>query len=165
MNYKPLLFILLLSALIISGTLFAGSRSETYNSSSQNTPTQPLTTNAQKVTLSELNKHTQLTDCWVAYKSKVYDITNWLPKHPGTAQVILPYCGTAQEFEQAFTQKHGTKKASLLMKVGVFIGDFQDRGNLQESNNNQDNNIIIQDSNTIENKNNIPLKEKLTNDN
>ncbi len=77
---------------------------------------------------SELSTHTTINDCWVGYKGRVYDITNFLPKHPGTAQAILPYCGTAKAFEDAFTKKHGTSKANLLMKVGVFIGDFSIKG-------------------------------------
>ena len=76
----------------------------------------------------ELSQHTSLENCWVAYKGKVYDVTGWLPKHPGTAGAILPYCGTAQEFEDAFTKQHGTTKAGLLMKVAVLMGDFKVRG-------------------------------------
>ena len=77
------------------------------------------------VSTEELLKHNTKTDCWVAYKGKVYDITSWLPRHPGTSSAIEPYCGSSSKFEEAFTKKHGTTKASLLMKVGVFMGDFK----------------------------------------
>src|SRR3989344_2946944 len=73
----------------------------------------------------ELAKHTVQADCWVGYQGKIYDLTSWLPKHPGSAGAIAPYCGTSTEFEQAFTQKHGTSKASLFMKVAVYKGELQ----------------------------------------
>jgi predicted heme/steroid binding protein len=80
---------------------------------------------------SELSTHNKQSDCWVAYKGKVYDITDFLPKHPGSAGAIAPYCGTSSEFETAFTRQHGTSKATMLMKVGVLMGDFDNMGNLQ----------------------------------
>lgn len=81
------------------------------------------------VSQNELAKHNTLNDCWVSYKGKVYDITSWLPKHPGTAGAILPYCGSSSAFEQAFTAQHGTTKAGFLVKVGVFMGDFSQVSN------------------------------------
>jgi cytochrome b involved in lipid metabolism len=87
-----------------------------------------------KISLSELAEHNSLENCWIAYDGKVYDITSYLPRHPGTPEKILPYCGSADEFEQAFTKKHGTSKVGLLMKVGTFIGDFDVMGNLASPN-------------------------------
>lgn len=86
--------------------------------------------NSGKISLSELSKHNSQQDCWVAYDGKVYDITSFLPRHPGSAAAIAPYCGTSDEFTQAFTKQHGTSKVGMLMKVGTFIGDFDVMGNL-----------------------------------
>ena len=120
MKYK-LLAVLSIAIVIILVAFFISSKTNLNNEDN----------NLNKVTLAELNTHSKMEDCWISYKGKVYDITNWLPKHPGTAQAILPYCGTAQEFEDAFTEKHGTSKAGLLMKVGTFMGDFENKGDLQ----------------------------------
>ena len=81
-----------------------------------------------KISLSDLARHNKEIDCWVGYDGKVYDITSFLPGHPGSAGAIIPYCGTSKEFADAFTKKHGTSKVSKLMKVGVLIGDFQIKG-------------------------------------
>lgn len=80
--------------------------------------------NPNLISLSELSSHNSLTDCWVGYGGKIYDITSFLPNHPGSASAISPYCGTEKEFTNAFTKKHGTSKVNNLMRVGVFIGDF-----------------------------------------
>lgn len=82
------------------------------------------------VSLSTLAKHNSRTDCWVAYGGKVYDITSWLPAHPGGSFRIEPYCGTSEEFTNAFTSQHGTSQVNRLMKVGVLIGDFDVKGSL-----------------------------------
>lgn len=83
-----------------------------------------------KVTVEQLAQHNSKSDCWVAYAGKVYDITSFLPYHPGGINRIAPYCGTSNEFQNAFTQQHGTRKVSLLMTVGTFMGDFEAKGNL-----------------------------------
>lgn len=81
------------------------------------------------VTSSELITHNSQSDCWVAYDGKVYDITSFLPNHPGGIDRILPYCGTADEFQNAFTKQHGISKVKMLMTVGVLMGDFEVKGN------------------------------------
>jgi len=44
-------------------------------------------------TWEELATHNTKEDCWVAMDGKVYDVTSWLPKHPGGADVILLSAG------------------------------------------------------------------------
>ncbi len=77
-----------------------------------------------KIDLILLSKHDSVNDCWVAYGGKVYDISSYLPKHPGSAGAISPFCGTANGFKNAFEKRHGTKMVSRLMDVGVLMGDF-----------------------------------------
>src|SRR3989338_542069 len=60
-----------------------------------------------KITLEELAQHSAKGNCWIAFEGKIYDITSWLPIHPGSSAAIEPFCGTSGEFEKAFTDKHG----------------------------------------------------------
>lgn len=83
----------------------------------------------QVVTEEILSEHNSKEDCWVVYDSKVYDMTDYIPRHPGGEDKIARNCGTLN-FEEDFTKKHGTSKVGLLMKVGTFIGDFDVVGNL-----------------------------------
>ncbi|CEP63464.1 cytochrome b5-like heme/steroid binding domain-containing protein LALA0_S08e03070g [Lachancea lanzarotensis] len=41
----------------------------------------------------ELSKHTSCDDCWIAIHGKIYDVTGYLSKHPGGAQVMLKLAG------------------------------------------------------------------------
>lgn len=104
-----------------------------YVPSSVGTATTVTTTtgSANSVTLEMLSAHSAKTDCWVAYDGKVYDLTSWLPAHPGSSARIEPYCGTASEFQEAFEGQHRKSQVNRLMQVGVFMGDFDVIGSLE----------------------------------
>ena len=70
----------------------------------------------------QLADHASSASCWIVFQSNVYDITAFLPRHPGGVNAIAQYCGTTG-FEQAFTTKHGTSKVAMFMKVATLIGD------------------------------------------
>ncbi|OCH96387.1 hypothetical protein OBBRIDRAFT_718882 [Obba rivulosa] len=44
--------------------------------------------------LEEVAKHNTPSSCWVIVNNKVYDVTEFLPGHPGGAQVILRHAGS-----------------------------------------------------------------------
>jgi cytochrome b involved in lipid metabolism len=46
-----------------------------------------------KISLKELSEHNSQFDCWVAYKGKVYNISNYLPYHPGGAEILKKSAG------------------------------------------------------------------------
>jgi cytochrome b involved in lipid metabolism len=104
--------------------------SETTNSANSGTTTGSSSGSASepiangKITATQLATHNTRTDCWIAYNGKVYDITSFLPNHKGSAAAIAPYCGTSNEFKQAFEGQHGTSKVAGLLRVGTLIGDF-----------------------------------------
>lgn len=45
------------------------------------------------VKLSEVKKHNKKDDCWVIVHGKVYDVTEFIPSHPGGQKVILKFAG------------------------------------------------------------------------
>ena len=69
-----------------------------------------------------LAAHNTAADCWIAYQGSVYDVTDWLTKHPGGSAAIAQYCGTSEEFEQALNRQHGAKQQNMLPEVGQFVG-------------------------------------------
>jgi cytochrome b involved in lipid metabolism len=60
----------------------------------------------------------------VAYNGKVYDLTAFLPKHPGSAAAIIPYCGTSEEFKAAFSDQHGTSQVNKMIEESILKGDL-----------------------------------------
>ena len=130
------LAVVILVALVVfsTGNTQMPPRNTTSGNVSQNTSnslqgnqnsSQNLTQPANKVTAAELASHNSQEDCWISYKNEVYDITNWLPKHPGSAEAIAPYCGTSEEFENAFKGQHGESQVNKLKEEGTFKGELE----------------------------------------
>ncbi len=62
---------------------------------STNTPsnTEPADPNEQTTfTLSEVATHNSADDCWTIIGDNVYDITSYVPRHPGGNEILLA-CG------------------------------------------------------------------------
>ncbi len=143
MKLKPVLGVLIFLLVIgltflvrVNQELYSGENSTlpptntSVTAPSVNLPSNPSPANPNLISQSVLAQHASLEDCWIAYNGKVYDITSYVPRHPGGANKIARYCGSATEFENAFTRQHGTSKVGILMNVGTFIGDFDVMGPL-----------------------------------
>ncbi|CAN6625637.1 L-lactate dehydrogenase (cytochrome) [Trichomonascus vanleenenianus] len=53
------------------------------------------------VDIKEVNKHNSKESCWVVVHGKAYDVTEFLPEHPGGQKIILKYAGkdATKEFD------------------------------------------------------------------
>jgi len=72
-------------------------------------------------TASQVSTHTAASDCWILFSGKVYDITSYIPYHPGGQAAILPYCGG--DATAAFTSlPHSQNAANLL--ASYYVGDL-----------------------------------------
>lgn len=53
-----------------------------------------MTRNLPLISVAEVSKHTQETDCWVTlYDRKIYNVSGFLEEHPAGADLILDYAG------------------------------------------------------------------------
>lgn len=50
-------------------------------------------TQAVKLTGDEVAKHNSKDSCWVIVHGRAYDVTEFLPEHPGGPKIILKYAG------------------------------------------------------------------------
>jgi len=53
------------------------------------------------LTGTEVAKHDNKDSCWVIVHGKAYDVTGFMPKHPGGRKIILKYAGrdATEEFD------------------------------------------------------------------
>lgn len=56
-------------------------------------------------TLAQVAEHATAASCWSAVNGSVYDLTKWIPLHPGGEAKIKAICG--KDGSAAFTGKHG----------------------------------------------------------
>lgn len=70
---------------------------------------------------SDVATHNTASDCWAIINGGVYDLTSWIPRHPGGERAIEGLCG--KDGSAAFNSQHGggeTQQAILTdLKVGV----------------------------------------------
>jgi len=59
-------------------------------------------------TMAEVEEHNSKESCWSVIREKVYDLTNWINKHPGGPDKILNICG--KDGTEIFEKIHGGKE-------------------------------------------------------
>ncbi len=105
--------IALIGSSIIFSACSASPQTPTANTTTQNGQT-------KSYTLSDVSSHNTPQDCWTVIDSGVYNITSYIPNHPGGPQIVSA-CGT--DATSAFNNvgKHQGKATSLLptYKIGI----------------------------------------------
>lgn len=81
------------------------------------------TTQPGGITLATVATHNTRTSCWSTINGSVYDLTSWVPNHPGGEEAILKICGV--DGSALFNGKHGggAKQATVLagFKIGTLV--------------------------------------------
>lgn len=89
-------------------------------------PTEPTTpdsgTQSTGITQSQVAQHNDASSCWTIVDGKVYDLTDWINKHPGGKSAILRLCGV--DGTTAFARAHGSSRKAQSALVAFFIGDL-----------------------------------------
>lgn len=76
----------------------------------------------------EVAKHNTKDDCWVILHGKAYDLTEFLPKHPGGQAIILKYAG--QDATKAFDPIHPPDIVNKMLSKDKHLGEVE---NMEES--------------------------------
>lgn len=72
------------------------------------------------ITLADIAKHRDAQSCWSAINGNVYDLTSWIPQHPGGPQAILSICGI--DGSGTFNAMHGGAPRQAMILAGFKIG-------------------------------------------
>lgn len=100
---------------------------EAAKTSSQQSTTQGSTSETKTYSLEEVAIHDSAADCWMAIEGKVYDVTEFIPNHPG-GQAILGGCGkdATTLFNERPTNNAGPHPAQAKgLLEGFYIGDLE----------------------------------------
>jgi len=74
-------------------------------------------------TMEEVAKHNSKESCWTVIRGEVYDLTNWIDKHPGGPDKILKICG--KDGTDLFVRQHGGKEKPEKILESFEIGTLK----------------------------------------
>ncbi len=80
----------------------------------------PNMSSALAWTISDISTHNSASDCWMVIDGKVYNMTSYVPSHPGGA-AIIPFCGL--DATDAFAGQPMHSYATGLLPT-YYIGDL-----------------------------------------
>lgn len=72
------------------------------------------------ITMTVVAQHSSRTDCWSAINGSVYDLTSWIPKHPGGEGAIVQLCG--KDGSAKFNGQHGGDSGKAKILTGFKVG-------------------------------------------
>eukprot|EP01113_Clastostelium_recurvatum_P034071 TRINITY_DN457_c0_g1_i2.p1 TRINITY_DN457_c0_g1~~TRINITY_DN457_c0_g1_i2.p1 ORF type:complete len:498 (-),score=105.60 TRINITY_DN457_c0_g1_i2:129-1622(-) len=81
-------------------------------------------TQPKSVTWKELATHNTKDDCWVAVDGKVYNVTSWLPKHPGGDDLVLMSAG--RDITNLFESYHPLSDLPCQVLKKFYVCDIAD---------------------------------------
>jgi len=90
--------------------------------------------NLEEIPLSLLSTKNTVEECWIAYEGIVYDVTHWLPRHPGGIRAIMSAAGS--EGTSVMRNLHAPdtllKFMKRIRKVGVLVPDTIDDNDVDD---------------------------------
>lgn len=88
--------------------------------STVNIPMTPVASStAQAYTKATVATHNTKASCWSIINSKVYDLTDYVSRHPGGTQSIASICG--KDGTSAFTGQHGGSSKPEAILSGFYL--------------------------------------------
>ena len=79
--------------------------------------------NVKIFTVKEVKKHNKKNDAWIIIDNNVYDITNWIDKHPGGPEVFKFGTNNSSKFHSISIHKNNNRVSKELKKY--FIGKIK----------------------------------------
>ena len=77
---------------------------------------------ATTFTAAQLAQNSDATSCWASVDGSVYDLTEWISKHPGGSREIEALCGT--DATTAFQRQHGSNAEAQRELASFKIGEL-----------------------------------------
>lgn len=77
-----------------------------------------------KLTYDEVAKHSSPNDCWIILYGKVYDLTEFIPEHPGGPQIIVKNAG--RDATKLFDSVHPKGTIEKYLSADKLKGEFDE---------------------------------------
>jgi len=133
MEVKNLVTASLVIFIVVITMIFGGvfmarySKSRPSDSISQGGSNVQNTVNSLGIKMDQIALHNTSSDCWVVVNNRVYDVTDFIPQHPGGPEAILPLCG--KDATSAFESRNGRgphpQRAQEKLDASYFVGPLE----------------------------------------
>lgn len=115
-----------LSSIIDTANNNSNLNSNNLNSNSANkninTNTNNATQNNSVYTLADVAKHNSQSSCWSVVSGKVYNLTNYISRHPAGPEQILAICG--KDGTNLFSDQHGGNMKIENILTNFYLGNL-----------------------------------------
>ncbi|KAF8303264.1 hypothetical protein DL93DRAFT_2067004 [Clavulina sp. PMI_390] len=82
----------------------------------------PQTTDRGQISYDDLSAHNTPESAWILVNGKVYDVTEFLKKHPGGSVILLNHSG--KDSTSAYSKIHPERFLSSILPSSSYIGDI-----------------------------------------
>ncbi|MCB9810834.1 MAG: SH3 domain-containing protein [Candidatus Nomurabacteria bacterium] len=126
LSFKPKVEVKSTSGTTNTKTQTTNTTKTTTNTNTTNTTN--TTTNTTKtssgISAATVAKHNSSTDCWMTIDGKVYDVTDYIPYHPGGKSRIINNCGidATKLFNGTTSGGHRHKSSSYQLLSKYYVG-------------------------------------------
>lgn len=84
------------------------------------TPAAPGAGTSTRYTLAQVATHNSAANCWSVVSATVYDLTAWIPRHPGGQGTIKAMCGIDATAD--FLRQHQSSSSAKGALSGYAVG-------------------------------------------
>ena len=81
-----------------------------------------------RYSLNDVATHGNADDCWMVIDGQVYDLTEYLPKHPTRPEVIVPWCGKGATLAYNTKNRGRPHSSYASRKLQTYCIGILDRG-------------------------------------
>ena len=131
-----ILFWLFALAILIAGLVFyqnsknpatnQSSGVNNTNNNSQNLPSGLVLSSA------EVAKHNSASDCWMIISGKVYNLTSFIPIHPGGSRMV-PYCGSDATIVFLSGPPHAHSSYAISLLSNYLLGNLNAQATVNQN--------------------------------
>jgi len=82
----------------------------------------PAPSRAPGLSMADVARHSSRSDCWSVVGGSVYNLTSWIPNHPGGEGTILSMCG--RDGTALYRGQHGSKSKPARILGGFKLGEL-----------------------------------------
>lgn len=126
------LYLFIAGILVIGGIAFISYRQNSAPTTEQATSTVATSTATSSTpvvnelnlgvifTMADVAAHASASSCYTSVEGSVYDLSDWIGKHPGGKDAILGLCG--KDGTAAFTKQHGSSEKAKKALASFLLG-------------------------------------------